>query len=52
MAKAEKHGENWLQIIEVCWSSFCGEGRVLTDPKDVDFILKIEGYEEPMKDFK
>ena len=29
-----------------------GEGRLLIDPKDIDFIPKAEGNKEPMKDFK
>ena len=32
--------------------AFVGEGRLLIDPKDIDFISKAEGNKEPMKDFK
>lgn len=46
-----------MQIIEVCWSQSSigvGGGGVwfVIDFKEVDFIVKIEGYGELMKDFK
>ena len=41
----------------MCWSQSStgvGGGGVWSaiDPKEVDFIVKTEGYGEPMKDFK
>lgn len=54
LATAKKYWEKMLRI--TTWAgarmAFVGEGRLLIDPKDIDFISKAEGNKEPMKDFK